>query len=388
MKIALVIQDYNSHGGGAERWTDRFAQHLLTCGHEVHIVSRRIRNPPDGAQCHVINAWARSSFSRRLVFAKAAEQFLRQQQFDVIHDMGDGWYFDIFMPHHGTRAGGFIQNTALVPAFLRWARILAQKVLPRYWAFQTLERRQFEDREGRRWIALSNMIRSHMVKYYRVPTERIDVIYNGIDTSFFRPSSDPQQRKHLRRALGFDRVTLFLIVAHNFKLKGVDTLVKAMARMAKENQKAGLIVVGAGDVRSYRRMARAMGCSNLIRFVGDQPDPLAYYHAADVYVQPTFYDPCSLVVLEALACGLPVITTKQNGAGELIDWGVQGLIIDRPDDSVSLYRAMCEYLDPVIRAEASTAARALAEQHSFERNCEEILKLYSEAAGLRYKRAA
>jgi UDP-glucose:(heptosyl)LPS alpha-1,3-glucosyltransferase len=126
-----------------------------------------------------------------------------------------------------------------------------------------------------------------------------------------------------------------------------------------------------------------LGIERRTTFVGSIDDPVPYYAAADVYVQPTFYDPCSLVLLEALASGLPVVTSRFNGAGELLDSGKQGFVIDDPANADELAEALRPMWDADRRHAMSRAARALAEEHSLERNCREILALYERCAGLR-----
>ena len=109
-------------------------------------------------------------------------------------------------------------------------------------------------------------------------------------------------------------------------------------------------------------------------------DVVPAYAAADVYVQPTWYDPCSLVVLEALACGRPVITTRFNGASELMEDGREGLILDTPADIDALAEAMRELLDADLRRRMGRAARETAELHPIERNFEEMMAVFEEAA--------
>ncbi|HEX8678982.1 MAG TPA: glycosyltransferase family 4 protein, partial [Chthoniobacterales bacterium] len=110
----------------------------------------------------------------------------------------------------------------------------------------------------------------------------------------------------------------------------------------------------------------------------DAVDPVPHYAAADVYVQPTWYDPCSLVTLEAAACGLPVITTRYNGASELMHDGLDGYVLEDPHDVATLAARMQALLDPALRNTMGAAGRAVALQHTFERQTDEFLELYRE----------
>jgi UDP-glucose:(heptosyl)LPS alpha-1,3-glucosyltransferase len=134
-------------------------------------------------------------------------------------------------------------------------------------------------------------------------------------------------------------------------------------------------------------MARRAGAAQAVAFLGSVLDPVPYYAAADVYIQPTFYDPCSLVVLEALASGLPVVTSCCNGAGELLTEGVEGHVIDDPADHEQLADCLRPLLDASLRQRMATAARELVLRHSLARNCQQILDVYEEVAA-RHRRAA
>lgn len=383
MRIALVIGRYDAKGGGAERWTDQHTRQLLAHGHEVHLFARSFREAPPGASCHAVDVGRRGLVPQRLRFAERCEAALRRASFDVIHDMGDGWYADIFMPHHGTRAAAFEQNTRQLPAFLRGPRRCALRWLPRYRSFRQLEQRQYAPQAGRWFVALSAMVRDHMLHHHHVPPEQIKVIYNGVDLNRFRPCTNPAARDQLRARLGFGTETVFLFIAHNFQLKGLGPLLRALASLVRARRPVGLVVVGAGELLKYSRLAHRLGCAEAVRFVGSQPDAVPYYHAADVYAQPTFYDPCSLVVLEAMATGLPVITSRNNGVSELMENGREGFVLREPDELAELADAMTTLTDPGLRMNFARTAYHRGKQHSQTRNYNELLRLYDARVSLR-----
>ena len=223
-----------------------------------------------------------------------------------------------------------------------------------------------------------------MRTYFNVPEDRIRVVYNGIDTGRFTVPTDPEHRAGMRRRLGVGPdETLLLTVAHNFPLKGLDTLVRALAILRARSYPLKLVVVGDGAIAQYQSIARSLGCLPAVHFAGNQKDSLPFYQAADVFALPTLYDPCSLVVLEAMAAGLPVVTSRRNGVHELMQPGVEGHVIDDPLDADELANAVGDFLDPDRRREAGRAARVLAEAHSVERALEEHLAIYREIAARR-----
>ncbi|HVJ79934.1 MAG TPA: glycosyltransferase family 4 protein, partial [Planctomycetia bacterium] len=211
---------------------------------------------------------------------------------------------------------------------------------------------------------------------------------NGVDVDAFAPPRSPLEisdREALRREWGWEDLPILLLIAHNFRLKGLDTLLAAAALERRAGRRWGVVVAGAGEIARYVARAKRLGIADSVLFLGDRPDPRPVYRAADVYVQPTYYDPCSLVVLEALACGLPVVTSKFNGAGELLEPGREGFVVADPGDAARLAATLAPLADAAVRGRMGEAARALAERNSFERNCQALVQLYATA---RRRRAA
>lgn len=379
MKVALVIEEYDPSRGGVEQWTHQFAKQLAQWGHEIHIVARRFAPVFD----HAFTRHYVPRVDSRLEFAAAAEAKLRTIRADVIHDTGAGTHAHVFQPHGGSRAAAFHQNLQLLPAWARQAKTQATRWLPRYREFERLMPRQYAN-DGRLILALSKMVAHDMQRWHGVSRERIRVVYNGVDTARFTPARRAEHRERVRGELGVrPEETLFLIVAHNFKLKGVPTLLRSIARLRAEGSPARLAVVGGKPGREKREFDAERGVS----WVGPVGDPIPYYSAADVYVQPTYYDPCSLVLLEALAMGLPVVTSRFNGAGELVTEGVEGSIINDPSDDMELTEALRPLFSTERRETMGAAARKLALEHTLERNCREILNVYQEFCGAK-RRAA
>jgi len=122
-------------------------------------------------------------------------------------------------------------------------------------------------------------------------------------------------------------------------------------------------------------MAEALGVADVIQYAGTTDAPERFYAAADVFCFPSYYDPCANVVLEALACGLPVVTSTTNGSGEILTAGKEGYAVD-PDDAEGMGECIGEFFDAERRAAASKAARALAEARPIERNFREIMGVY------------
>ena len=378
MKVGLVLEQFDLRRGGAEQWTRQFAVQLLARGHEVHVVAERFS---EEVQALPIVTHRLPRVRSRLAFAEAAQAKLRSLRPEVIHDMGSGWYCDVFHPHGGSWASVSERKLLLQP---RWMRPLKQKVdrlLPRQRGYQALMSRQYAD-NGQVLVALSRAVADDFRCFHKVANERIRMVYNGVDTDRFSPANRAVYRAGIRGRLGVgDQTVLCLIVTHNFRLKGVPTLLRAIARLHARDAPVHLIVVGGKRVGGYVRAAERLGIGDVVTFVGRVDDPVPYYAAADLYAHPTFYDPCSLVVLEALASGLPVVTSSYDGAGELIGQGTEGFVVSDPADTRELVGRLEILLEQAVRQRMGRAARQLALKHTLRRNVDEILAVYDEAVG-------
>ncbi len=211
-------------------------------------------------------------------------------------------------------------------------------------------------------VAVSNMVKRHVETFHHVPKERVRVVHNAIDPARLAVPQPGAVRCALRNRLGLEPGDLVgLFVGHNFALKGLEPLIRALGGRKARNRSArpiDLIVCGSGAIGPYNRLARRLGVGDKVHFLGYYPDVPACYWSSDFFVQPTYYDPCSLVVLEALACGLPVITTAQNGASELLSDGREGYVLTAPDAGDELIAALDHLADDATRR--AMAARRLS----------------------------
>ena len=316
----------------------------------------------------------------RIALAAEAERRLSQLDVDVVHDMGVGWSCDIFHSHDGSRLAQRRRKLLGLPLRLRPLARWVQRVLPRYREFDLLAARQFHSRD-RMFVALSRMVAEDYQRLHHVPADQIRLVYNGVNTRRFAP---PQREKHaaaVRRALGVSAgETLALFVGHDFKRKGLTMAVRAVAELAAAGAPMRLAVVGGKHPEGELDEGPVYRAEGPVTFVGFVHDPVPYYAAADLFLLPSLYDPCSLSILEAAASGLPSITTRANGAGELLTHGSDGFVLADPTDHGELATYLKLLLDPVVRNQMGRAARAMALRHTMRHNCEQIVELYYEIA--------
>jgi UDP-glucose:(heptosyl)LPS alpha-1,3-glucosyltransferase len=376
MRVALVIDHFDPRRGGAELWACQHAALLLDRGHEVHLVSQEMSGPARrlGVVPHCLGP-IRSVLGR----AVAAEAKLRTLDVDVIHDFGMGWYNDVLQSPDGSRLAQWDSMLRLLPEWVRpWKRAMIS-ALPRYRDFRRLMARQFAD-AGQIVLAISRMCARDYQRYHAVSSSRIRLVYHGVDGRQFSPENCRLQRESARHRMNIPpSETVFLFVGHDYRRKGLATAVRAVDRLAGEGSAVRLVVVG--KQRHNQPIWRSHRAA--VTMAGATDDPLPYYAAADAVVLPTFYDPFALVVLEAAACGLPIVTTRMAGASELLSDGRDGFVIADAADDVELAARMRQLLDPALRRRMGAAARELALDHSADRSCDEIVSIYDDISAQR-----
>ncbi len=239
-------------------------------------------------------------------------------------------------------------------------------------------------------IAVSNMVKDHLQRYHHVPRTRIHVVPNAIDPARLAVGHAGAVRCAFRNKMGLrpDDLTA-LFVGHNPALKGLEPLLRALAERSwrdPSSRPIHLLVVGGGATARYRRLAARLGLADTVHLVGFVPDVRACYWSSDFFVQPTYYDPCSLVVLEALACGLPVITTACNGAGELMADGREGYILTAPDALGELVGALDRMADDHARRTMATHAARLGREQTLDAHVARLIKVFEEVAATKTRR--
>lgn len=373
MKIGLVRRRYTPYGG-AEVFLDRFIDGLIGRGHSVALFASRWEER-EGVEFHGVPEWG-PSFMRPLVFAVNASRAAAAARCDVVLGLERTWC------HHVYRAGDGCHREWLErrKRFLGPARRLLLALNPLHRVLLYIERRLFTAPDLRLVVANSQRVRREIAAHYGLPPERIRVIYNGIAPPEPGAHRRAQARRAVRSGLGIaedDVVVLF--VGSGFERKGLGFLIEALALLCGDRENPGarhvrLVVVGKGGTRRYRRLARRLGVEGRIRFAGPQRATPDYYLAADVFALPTIYEPFSNACLEAMALGLPVVTTRANGVAEIMTDGVEGAIVDDPADAAALASALSRFLDEGARAEAGRRAAHTASAYTMERTVDEFLK--------------
>jgi UDP-glucose:(heptosyl)LPS alpha-1,3-glucosyltransferase len=376
MKIALLRQRVTALGG-AETTLNYLVRGLAAAGHDVSVYGTEDAAAAQAALgpgvVYVrVPVWGGKTL-RLLSFALNARRLLKdagpQVGFSLERTPGTQVY----------RAGDGCHREFLCrrAPYLSPLDRAAQRLSPFHRVMLLLERRLFTHPGLRRVIANSRQVEDEIIRLYGVDPARLRVVYNGLDRQRFHPLT-ADAGAALRRRLGAPADgSLVLFVGSGFERKGLTYLLQAFGSL--KDRTSHLWVVGKGHIAFYRRTAERLGVADRVKFWGPVQETAPFYQAATVLALPTLYDPCSNVVLEALACGLPAVTTAANGAAEFITPGANGAILARPDDVPALNQALTAFLapgpDPQVRRAAADAVAGL----SWERTVAQTLEVLAEA---------
>lgn len=382
LRIAIVAQDFHREGGSEGR-TGQLVDRLVAQGHEVHLVGARIRGAwSAGVVLHPVRTPKHPHWLDALLFSRRARLLAAAGAFDLVHNQ-----LRPYVPGIVTVGGGchhyYLHEVLPAERGPLAARLRALTPLQR--VLLAMERRGFRPEACPYVIANSQLGRAGILKYSSLAPDRVVVAYNGVDGRRFSPAARALYRDARRAALGVaPGEMLLLFVGKGFARKGLGVLLAAIGRLASARPGTlRLAVVGQGATRRWEAQARALGIADRVRFVGHACDPEAYYAAADVFVLPTFFDPFANATLEAMASGLPVITSRLNGASEVLTPGSDGLVIEDPRDVTSLADAIAEVANPGRREAMGQRARETALRYAWDGPLRTTLDVYERTLALR-----
>lgn len=383
MEIALCYESVLPNRGGCETYIGDLSRRLARDGHAVHLYACRwdaAALPPEMIY-HKLEVPTGPRFLRPWRFANAVERALAGSHHDASVGFDKTWGQDILYPQGGLHAASAAHNRRKQSsALLRGLASIAKTLDLASWSFRKLERKQYLGSTLPIVIVNSRMVQRHFAEFYGIGPERLRVVHSAIDPLRFVAEDRAERRRTERASWGInDEIPVGLFVAMNYRLKGLAPLIRSAVKVPKE-QPWKIAIVGHPKFAKYQRLAESLGVADRFLFLGFRAAPKDAYFAADFLVHPTFYDPCSLVALEALACGLPVITTQYNGANELLQPPHNGLIVHNPHDAAELGGAIAKMLDPSYRASAAVAALEAAHAWTFEMHYQALVIVFAEVA--------
>lgn len=359
LKIALVIKNFVLHGG-AERYAVEVTRRLADRGHDIDVYARQVDTAITNGM-RVFRVPDKLSFSSVLSlysFARESSAMVGRREYDIVHSHDKGCPADVSTVHTFSFKRGMDRMSLL-------KKINEFVISPRAWLYLYLERVQARSLS---LAAVSEIIRED-IKTCHKRAEGIRVIPPGVDTDRFSPQKAAALRDAARQAQGLAPEDLAVVfVGSEYRRKGLDRLIPAMGPGMK------LFVVGRGEkMTHYRELSRRCGVSEAVSFTGLVEDVMPYYALADVVVLPSVAEAFGMTVLEGMACGLPVITSREAGCAFLVASGENGFVFDEPQE----IRGMLEALrDRRFRRDMGQKARATAIDCTWDHAADRYESLY------------
>ncbi|MBI3754713.1 MAG: glycosyltransferase family 4 protein, partial [Deltaproteobacteria bacterium] len=281
------------------------------------------------------------SFLRILSFAINSSLVVKKANLDVVISFERTLYQDIYRAGDGCHREWLIQREkARVKG--QGSRVIKKIITflnPLHLTLLRLEKRLFQSKRLKFVVANSVRGKEEIIRHYKLPEEKICVIYNGIDLETFNPCERDKIRSAYRERLNIKSEIMLLFVGSGFERKGMKFLIEALGILKRDGYKElKLVVVGKGHIETYRNIAERCGVGADVKFIGPAKDINGYYCAADIFVLPSIYEPFSNACLEAMAAGLPVVTSRINGVSEILTDGKDGMIVNDPANPEELAR--------------------------------------------------
>jgi len=358
MRAAISIESFRPGPGGVEAAAFALASELGRRGTELTVLCREsVGEAPPRVSVERLGGPAFWQPLRVAEFSRRTARAARAGRFDVVQAYSRTRHQTVY------RAGGGSHAAYMERVY---ARPALRRISPRHAVLLAIEGAAFADP---RQIVLCNsrFAADEIARRHGVPAARLEVIYNGVDLERFHPRLREAALSALRAELGLEG-PVALFAGSGFARKGLD---RAIAGLARAGVKGHLVVAGSGDARPFRDQAESLGIGDRVRFLGLRADLPALCAAADLFVLPTRYDPFANACLEAMAAGVPVATTLDNGAAELVEPGGNGFLC--AEDFAPAFRAL---EDPARLRELGGAARRAAERLTWAAHADAVLALW------------
>jgi glycosyltransferase involved in cell wall biosynthesis len=374
--ICIAVGVYDKLGG-VSRYNVELTGALAKAGHRVSIVATVVGYQTENLE-RVIPVRTNFFLPALNFFASAVKVARIYRRFKKEHPEGlfitDGLpsFASDFMIAQSVHGQAVIVTNAREPKNLKgWIRRFLRTIRPMNIVIIFIE--WFSVRFGtKRVVAIAEKVKREIVALYHPDPGRIIVVHSGVNANEFAPN--PEVRTRIRTEMGFaDDDFVFLFSGNEFKRKGLAYAIAALASL--HNEKAKLVVAGRAKDDAFKEIAQNHGVADKVFFIGSRSDFADWCAASDAFLFPTLDEPFGLVIAEALAAGLPVITSGPHyaGAAECMKHGFDSLLLDDPTDVPLMASYMQEIMDDkTFREELATNGRKTAEGLSWERVAGEI----------------
>lgn len=366
MKLALLTRRFDPHGGGTERDLMVTARYLREAGHQVTVYASEVRAELRDFPVKRVGALVPTRTGRLLAFAMTAPAAARHDGNELVLSFARTVGADVL------RSGGSA-HASYVQAARRWRSSMSaatMPLMPYHRAQMMIERMGFRSPRLKVAIAVSNLVRDDLIARFGLDGNRVVTLYNGVDLKRFHPAENNGLRMRLRAQLGVPANAPFvLFVGNGFGRKGLRFLIEAIARL---HSRVRLVVIGLDRAdRAYRDLAQRLKVAEHVYFLGARSEVESFFEAADGFAMPSLFEPFGNVVMEAMASGLPALTSAQSGIAELMPEAMARYVVPDPTDIVELAARLDEMLEQ--GDEIRAMCREVAEEYSWDRHASSLI---------------
>ena len=384
MRIGIDLRVAPPTGPGQQRYLWRLGAWLATQGHAVEFVSV-LPQPasvaaPAGTHFHSLVGQSNAQIKRSITALALDALLLNPERSRPFR----GVPANVLRAAYGTEQ--YIQKLRSFRHPVEWVARKALRAAPWTLDEMRVERQFYESRTvAPDVIAQSHYMRGQILSSYRVPESHVHVVHNAVDTEEYTPARRLALREEMRQRWNIPSDALCLLfLGHNFRLKGLWQILQVLPTVGNLRRPVHLLVAGKGtgspQRRKAQRMVRAYGLESQVTFAGDVRPSLQAHAAADALLHLSWHDSFGFVSLEAMASGLPVVTTKYVGASELIMDGASGVIVD-PAKNSEIVEAIRRLNDDTWRARIGAAAAIEGAKHDEPRNFAQVHEVLRTAVG-------
>jgi UDP-glucose:(heptosyl)LPS alpha-1,3-glucosyltransferase len=367
-KIAL-LKSGAGQKGGLEKYTFRLVQAFQEKGCNVTLFTS---GKPDFPCAHAtLDRVSKFSFRKVLEFDRFCSEKIQELRPDVIFGMDRNRFQTHLRAGNGVHAS-YLEKRKKTEGSLKGVSFA---INPLHKILLKLEKEAFEHPELERLFVNSTMVKNEILHCYATDPKKISVVHNGVEWQEFQPAFDhwPEGKNLIARELNLDPSLFhFVFIGHNYKRKGLEPLLRGAALLA--HRKFHLSIVGKEkDLSYFTRLVRRLNLESKVSFFGPTPDVSRFYQLADALVIPSLYDPFANVTLEALAFGVFVISSRHNGAHEILT-PETGTTIESLFDPYSVAAAMQQTLERPKTSEGAANIRASVKHLDFSHQLQKLIE--------------
>jgi glycosyltransferase involved in cell wall biosynthesis len=369
LKIAVLNRIFSVAGGGAERYSVAVVEQLAA-RHEVHVFAQEIHHEWPGVYYHRISCISKKPRWLNQLWYAWATWRATQTGFDIVHSHENVWHGNVQTIHVKTVKRSLLEGRTGWKQALRWFKIALS---PRLISYMALEARRMSSREGVAIVAVSKNLQDELIAQYPGAKSHVSVIIPGVSLP---ASVMTHEQARIKLGVPVDGQYV-LFVANDYARKGLSTLLNALQTL---DELRVLVVGHPGQIEHFKAVAVDLGIQDRVFFLGSLQNMSAAYYAVDVLAHPTLEDSFAMVVIEAMAHGVPVVVSGPAycGISSLLSNNLNALLLDNPLDASALGQLLAHVLDNQDIAKALTVqGKLFAREHSWQRVAQDYGALYS-----------